>query len=479
MTCLHAWRGAVSAPGVAIATVDEGMLQQHDTIRRPHPYSTLLDAVIAFAAVGGMTLSVLYDLPVRSSAFAGSDMKTLFASVWCFAHGLNAYTFANVQSVFAAQHVIFPASWFGHAPVYPPTTLASLLPLSALPMVAAVYAVVIGSAVLFAIAVTVLMRQAARDGCGLGWRVGIAVACACCPLLGFGLSMGNVSIAAAALCIVAFVQRGRGSSWFYGALLALAVCLKPHLAIWMLTGMLLLPERAARAVAARASAIVAGFGVLVVGALAASRHLGLEAHGFTAILQGEMAAGSSMSPGSREVLPICAQITSLHSLLGFWWQSSSAQTATVICLLAVLGSFVAWRLHAARLQRDALPAIGAWVAFGLLATYHRAHDAVVLLVLLPWIAETMRRSLRAWQTWALILLFCGLNLAASFDVIGPRLAAGEYGPLASFVLLRQAALANLGFLLVLLLRGWHSGVAEARALERSRKAPTLHAYSAS
>jgi Glycosyltransferase family 87 len=205
--------------------------------------------------------SVLCDLPLRTSSFAGSDMKTLFASVWCFAHGLNAYTIGNVQSVFVAHDVVFPGSWFGHAPVYPPTTLALLLPLTALPMVPAVYGVVVVSAVLFAIAATALLLNAAKNACPLLDESAIAAACACCPLFSFALSMGNVSVAASALCILSFVRRKHGTGWLYGALLAVAVLLKPHLAIWMLTGMLLLPERAARAVAARAAVIAGGFAI--------------------------------------------------------------------------------------------------------------------------------------------------------------------------------------------------------------------------
>jgi hypothetical protein len=446
-------------------------LQRLRCLARRH--SRTLDVLIALLAIGGMTASVLVDLPVRSSAFAGSDMKTLFASVWCFVHGHNAYTISNVQSVFAAQKVVFPESWFGHAPVYPPTTLAVLMPLAALPMVAAVYAVVIGSAALYAIAVVVLLRRAGEDGCPLPARAAIAVLCACCPLFAFALSMGNVSVAASALCIIAFVRREHGSTWLGATLLAIAVLLKPHLAIWMLTGMLLLPERAARRVAVQASVLIASFTALVVAGLVATHKLGMQLHGFASILSAETASGSSMSTSSHEVIPICAQITSLHSLLGFWWQSSAAQSAVAIALLLSLGYFVS------RLDSEAMPAIGAWLAFGLLATYHRAHDAVILVILLPWLVETIRRAPRLWYSWALILLYVALNLSASFDVVRLRIADGQYNGFITFLLLRQAALANLGLLLVLL-----AGMARRTRMRRrfrlaQEASPTLHVYSAS
>jgi hypothetical protein len=90
--------------------------------------NALFGLLISLGVVGGMTASVLIALHVRTDAFAGSDMKTLFASVWCLSRSQNAYSIANVQSVFAANQVIFPGSWFSHAPVYPPTTLAFLYP---------------------------------------------------------------------------------------------------------------------------------------------------------------------------------------------------------------------------------------------------------------------------------------------------------------------------------------------------------------
>jgi hypothetical protein len=441
--------------------------------------SATLDLLIAFLAIGGIAASVLFDLPVRTSAFAGSDMKTLFASVWCFVHGQNAYTISNVKSVFAAQKVVFPESWFGHAPVYPPTALAALIPLTALPMAPAVYAVVIGSAALFAIAVVVLLRKAAEDSCPLAGRAAIAVLCACCPLFGFALSMANVSIAASALCILAFVRRKHGSPWLYATLLALAVLLKPHLAIWMLTGMLLLPERAARTVAIRAAILAGSFTALVVALLAACHTLGMQLHGFAAILRAETASGSSMSTSSREVIPICAQITSLHSLLGFWWQSSPTQSAVAIALLIALGFIVARQVHATWDEHESMPAIGAWLTFGLLATYHRAHDAVVLVILLPWLVETIRRAPRLWYSWALILLYAALNLSASFDVVRLRIADGQYNSFIAFLLLRQAALANLGLLLVLLLSMARATQWRRRFRLVTKAAPTLHVYSAS
>ena len=78
-----------------------------------------LDVLIAVIAAGALTASTLYDTQLKTSTFAASDFKTLYASVWCFAHRLDAYSIANLQRVFDANGVIQPEHWFGHAPVYP------------------------------------------------------------------------------------------------------------------------------------------------------------------------------------------------------------------------------------------------------------------------------------------------------------------------------------------------------------------------
>ena len=426
-----------------------------------------------------MTASVLIDLNVRTDALAVSDMKTLFASVWCFSHGQNAYSVANVQSVFAANRVIFPGSWFSHAPVYPPTTLAFLLPLTVLGMVPAMYVVIGLSSVLFALALAVLMRQAAQGASPLVGQIAIAICCGCCPLFSFALSMANVSIAASALCIIAFLRRRDGSSWLYGALLASAVLLKPHLAIWMLTGLFLMPEQSARKVGVRAAILSGGFAALTAIALLRAGNLGVQLRGFSAILRSETASGSSMNPGNHEIIPIVAQITSLHSLAGFWFDGSWIQSLLILAVLVALGVFIARLLRNAHIESEFVPALGAWIAFGLLATYHRAHDALVLLMLVPWLVDALRRRARRWYPWAIILLYAALNVSVSFDLVRLRIADGEYNPLIRFLLLRQAALADLALVLVLLIGVSNTPRFRTYFRVAEEVSPTQHVLSAS
>lgn len=417
------------------------------------------DVLIALGCLGGLTISTLYQLEVRAADYGASDFKTLYASVWCFAHRINAYSLANIQHVFVANGVVQPEKWFGHAPVYPWITLALLSPLALLGMVPAAYVLIILSGLLMVVAVAALMRYAAATfGMGPVWRIVLAILCASGPLLSFGINLGNVSVAASALCFLAFVWRNkespwnqRGTRWVSAAALAAALVLKPHLALWVALGMLLLPERAARAVVMRAGALVAGFVALTAGVMAATGTLSLQTHAYLAMLSAEASKGASMSATSRTVLPVVAEITSLNSIVGFWVPGSVVRVILVGIALLGLGFWAVRLTRRVDSERAALLAVGTWCALGFLATYHRSPDAILLLILLPWALDQVRRTPWDWHAWVATAFYCGLSVSADFPVVERWVATlPTYSPLA-FLLLRQAGLADCLLLLVLLL----------------------------
>jgi hypothetical protein len=435
---------------------------RHQVRVRPRSLAWL-DVLVACCAAFGMTFSALYSVQMRASNFAASDFKTLYASVWCIAHRLDAYSIANLQRVFDANGVIQPEKWYGHAPVYPATTLALLSPFAAFGMVPAAYVLTILSGVLLAIAMAALMRYAALNfDLGPFWRIAIAGLFACGPLLNFGMNMGNVSLAASALCFIAFLWRDGGPRWIQpgrlwvpATALAIALLLKPHLGLWVGVGMFLLPERRARAVVVRAAALTAGFAVLTTVAMAAMGTLRLETHSYLAMLSVETSSGASMNSTSREALPVVAQITSLESILGFWITSHGLRIGLTAALLLVLAVLVYRQTRRVDTERGALLAVGAWCAFGMLATYHRAHDAVLLIIVLPWVVERVRRSPLVWHAWLATALYCAMSASADFPVVQRWLANLPANSLQAFLLLRQVGLADLLLLLVLLMAMHH------------------------
>ncbi len=413
------------------------------------PVGATLDFLFAFLAIGGITATVLADMPMRTSADAASDLKTLQAAAWCFRHGLDAYSFTNVQAVFQAQGMALPGSWFGHAPVYPPTTLAILVPLTLVSMATGAYCVTVGSALLFALALFALLRYSARAfDLNLGWRAALAGACAAGPLLAFALSVGNMSVAASALLILVFVRRGQSSVWVLSSSLALALLLKPHLAIWTLLGMLLLPETRGPRIALRAAVLSVATGLGAAEILAPGQLL-RQTRSCMAMVGAEMAPGNSMNLSSRELLAVFSQITSLRSLFGFWTAENWLTATLAITILFCLAGFLVWHTRGARTEAEALLAVVSWSAFGLLATYHRAHDAILLLLLGPWLIASWRAGRGRWRLSGLLLLYGALSLGPSTSGIGRTVMTHAPHALASFLALRQAAVAELFLVLIL------------------------------
>jgi len=406
--------------------------------------------VVAILAAGGITASTLYAVQFRTSDYAASDFKTLYASICCFVHGISAYSIPNLKAVFDANGVMQPPHWYGHAPVYPWTTLAVASPIAMMDMVAACYAATIFSGVSMAAAIFALMRYAARRfGFGPVWRIAIAVLCVIGPLVAFAMGMGNVSLPASALCFLAFVGRGGGLRaksiwrWLPAVALAVAFLLKPHVALWVGLGMALLPERAGRAVAARALAMVVGFTAVTAAVMAATGTLAMQTHAYLAMLREETGSGASMSAASREALPVVSQITSLDSIIGFWTNSAALRVGLTFALLIVAGVML-WRMaRRVSTERGALLAVSAWCALGTLATYHRAHDAVLLLLLAPWVLDRVRLAPVQWHAWAVTALYCSISMSADFPTVQRWVAAASVHSLTAFVLLRQVGIADV------------------------------------
>lgn len=407
------------------------------------------DWLAPFAALGGLAGSLVPDyLQVRTWEVPGFDFKTLYAAVWLFAHGDDPYSVTGVQRVFAEQGLAAPASWFGHLPVYPPFTLAVMAPLATLGAANATWLWFVLSAMLMALALGAMLSFMRRElGLALGWRLGWLGLCVACPLLGFALEIGNVSVSVAALCMLGLFLREK--IWLRSLCIALALLLKPHVALWFLLGMLL-QAGMARRIAWRAAALAAGFTAGAGMVLAIRGNLLPLLYSYRSLMSLEQ-NGGSMSATSREVLPLGAHILSVWSLAGYWGSGllQNALPALFLLVLAAGIALAAWPSHdeenEEKKELRSILLVGTCIALGMVATYHRAHDAVALFVLGPWICAmlcaTLRRGHAGWTT-------CIVLLALVFVCVPVAGLAGW-----SFWSLRQGAMmaSLLAALLVLLL----------------------------
>ena len=168
-----------------------------------------------------------------------------------------------------------------------------------------------------------------------------------------------------------------------------------------------------------------------------------------------------MSAASREALPVVSQVVSLQSIFGFWIANPIPRDVlTGLLLLIAAGLLVRWTRQVDS-QRGALLAVGAWCSLGMLATYHRAHDASLLILLVPWVVARIRRALLSWQAWIVLALYCAMSVSADFPTVVGWLSTLSANSGLRFVLLRQAGLAEF-LLLGALLFSLRQELPEAR-----------------
>lgn len=432
---------------------------------RSHPSAAWWpERLAAVLALAGVLATSLAGYHVRRWPNSGSDFKTVYASGTNLLRGLPAYRFENLAPVFQRQGVTPPPSWYAHAPIYPPFTPVLLAPILALPMAAAVYVWMALSALallgaLWAMSLRLerglatggLRLEESARGLSRRWRLLLLVLVAVSPLLSFGLQIGNLSVMASSLCLVAVMCVEVAPTSLLAVALAASLLLKPHLPLFLLLGMCVSRHRADRVLAVRAFFFFAAAVGLSCLALRWHHPLGLQLHDWSAMLHLELTSGS-MNPSSRQILPVEAEITSLQTLFGFFGNGAWLPALSWAVLVPAGALLVrASRSAASGSGEERLELLGAWSTFGMLVTYHRTHDALLLLLLLPWMLLRWRRRRMDPVAWSVLLLFAAISFSAAPSTLEALAAHHGLSHLAQFLLFRQAALAT--FLLLVLLIG--------------------------
>ena len=378
------------------------------------------ERLASLAAVGGSIGSLLPGFHPSTWPPSATDFKTLYAAIWNMVHGVDAYSFPRIAEVFLRNHVTPPEHWYSHAPVYPPFTLAVLSPLSLLPLVTAIYVFLLISGLAIAGAAATLARAGGeRFGLPRGWRLALIALVAAAPLVSYGLDVGNVSVVVAACCIYAVAAPQAGNPWLRAAALTLGLLLKPHLALWVLIALAVASGRQGRRVAIETCALTGVALAGLLGWLAVKGQLISQSASYLHMVRQEIAVGGSMHGASHEILTTTAQITALHSLFGYWTADMPWLPPFATPIVLLLGLLLAWlslrRTGSAANHPFAIA--GAWCGFGLLTTYHRAHDAIVLLVLLPWLLARLRYRWTDLVSWLVLVSFTLLCLGPDLDML--------------------------------------------------------------
>jgi hypothetical protein len=282
------------------------------------------------------------------------------------------------------------------------------------------------------------------------------------PLVNSGLQLCNVSLVVSSLCVVAVSLhcRGRLAVDLAALCLAIALLLKPHIAIWVILALLISrPARFGsttdRAVALRALAFFAAAGMAIAAWMAVHHQLLPQLASYRAVVGMELSDGS-MSASNRELIEVAAQITSLASFCGYWLRGWSLHVFSMLALaMAGAGLIVAsvrdGLLPDAQSEDARFLRIATWSAFGMAATDHRAHDAAILLLLLPYLLACLRRNWRNVFPWAVLALFAALGYGPRWETMWWLETKPGLWHISNFLLYRQSPLAALLLLFILLI----------------------------
>lgn len=473
-----------------VSEYQEPRTHQLEIVRRTQPpkpapgrYKALapwVESLLCFVAVMGLGLSLRADFQnVRTAEYVATDYKTVYASADLFRRGGNPFSIAEIVDEYKKSGVVLPRNMFGHMPVYPPVTLLALWPLTYVSMGQSAVVWLFASMCAVGASASVLLSEARAQGLHWSFRMLLLAFAIGTPMLGYALDIGNVSPAAGALATISLLiaireseRRTATGGWrilSMGALsLGAALCLKPHLAIWILVGIALVCERPGRIMAAIAGGlfVVANAGsALVLWNRGAVRAV---LDSFLAMLKSERSSGS-MAPASREILHVKSQITGLDSLLGLWvqprWRDAiiAAALTGLFAILLIVAKRNRWRSRDRNWQILFVLAV---FGVGMLVSYHRAHDAVILPELLGlWLCQMVRpataRRMSKAMRWIygagsaavvvlLISSWFSLPAAAAFSI-----AAWLHAPaLSDLLTLRQAALVAAGMAVLLVVLTW-------------------------
>ena len=336
------------------------------------------------------------------------DFIAPYSGARCFLHGCNPYDSADLQREYVAAHGNLAALDFRHdwrtlIPVYPPTTFLLLTPLTLVDYPHAQVLWFYSSSILYCLALGLLVQFVPRP-----WAV-VYFLLAATTLnnanTDFLLGPGNPSapaIALAALAVWAFYRlRAR---WPGVVLLALALAMKPHMAVGVF--LFLLIRRGLRK-----PALIAGILALAMlaGGAAWLQHTTGNAwrQKFSATVLNGIRPGGINDPGPGN--NSAQHILNVQALISLFAAAPSRYNLVAFGLTGLGG--VLWLAGFARRGEkvDPLLAMAGLLCLSLLPLYHRDYDSRLLILTLP----PMVLLLRDRAGWAIALLAASTPLLFS------------------------------------------------------------------
>jgi len=377
-------------------------------LQRPakrEPTKMLLIVLLLLAATEFVIRGPLRYFPVLSSGSTWSDITQIYVPSRAWLMGEDPYDPDNFMVLYhqATNAVVDRGGFRSHSP-HPLTALVVFSPIASLPWPWArvLWTLLISTIIFPAIWALSSLLGVGRSNSKLAFAAGTL---ALAPLH-TGIAVGNVSILGIALCTIAFWASTRQKDILAGTLIALSACLKPQLGALFLLYYLL--RRRWRIVWV---AVAVGSAVFVVGVL----RLGIAGTPWwkdfweNAGLTEHHRLMDFADPSSLRFTMINLQVV----LYGLLPNSFFANAGALLVGLSLWGRWAYIALRAAAGRSELLMA-STFLTIGLLPSYHRNYDAVLLIFPLCWALSAEAANYGRSRTLALLSI-------APFLLPGPML----------------------------------------------------------
>jgi len=323
------------------------------------------------------------------------DFLAPYTGSRCLWAGCNPYDLSQVQHEFARAGGLEQdhPTWAFEPPVYPPSTLVALLPMSFLHYHAA-RAVWYGlTACLFFAASLVLISFVAESY--KPWAMLLGAFLYWSEPVGLLFNIGQPSGLAASLALLSlwlFFRNPRSGAAVI--CLGISLSLKPQLGGLFLIYFLLRPR--SRAYACKSAALGAAFliaGILWLTLSPASHNWRSD---YRAQIANSQALGAVNDPSAQS--GYARQFTNAQIVFALFVNNPSRDTNFAYALGAIL--FAAWVMIVLRTSEgDLFSTLAAITCIGMLPVYHREYDLVLLMIGFPaLIAMMSRRQAMGWPT---------------------------------------------------------------------------------
>jgi hypothetical protein len=331
-----------------------------------------------------------------------NDFVTLYAGSICLTHGCNPYNVPDLNATLVDKRGNeIQQDWSDQLPIYPPTTLILLLPLSLLSYKSAMTVWYLGSLLLYASGLCWLyFISIVRTYASLPVRVIVVLLGLHFPRMLQCLSFGNPSLIVTGLLMFSVFDDAESRRSLRYIAMGLACLLKPPLALPLAVVMLLRERKDLRSGWIFAAALGAvGFAMGLIATLPKRMaHWRLD-------LGSNIALGEQMRMNPSLRSSASNSILNVANLPGYFTTNSTTIRVVSMIIVAVLG--VCFLLLVRRERRSGawesrgyLLAAATMAAITLLPVYHRFCDIGVLLIVVPWLLWELSKG-PSWQSWTI------------------------------------------------------------------------------